>query len=78
MSILKKLFSLEEGNYIVSTLKRAFILFGFTFFSTYVAGVNVGVILKASFLCAGLYFFTELMRHYSIKNPSKNTHLLFY
>ena len=61
-------FHIWKGSFI-----RAFTLFGFSFFSTYVAGADFLTILKSSGVVAGLYFFAELMRYYGVKKYSTKT-----
>ncbi len=56
-----------------SSLIRAFTLFGFSFFSTYVAGADFLTIIKSAGVVAGLYFFAELMRYYGVKKYSDKT-----
>ena len=52
-------------------LVRAFTLFGFTFFATIITLKDIIPVLQASFIGAGLYFFTELMKYYKLQPDKK-------
>jgi len=50
---------------------RSFTLFGFTFFATIVTLDNIMPVLQSSFIGAGLYFFSELMKYYKLQPDKK-------
>jgi hypothetical protein len=52
-------------------LIRAFVTFGFIFFSTLITFRDIVPVLQSSFIGAGLYFFTEMMKYYKLQPDKK-------
>ena len=61
----------EAKEFWKGTAIRSFTLFGFTFFATIVTFQNIAPVLQSSFIGAGLYFFSELMKYYKIQPDRK-------
>ena len=61
-----------EKDFLIQALKKAAVMFGFTYFSIAITTQQFTTI-QPSLIATGLYFFTELARFYKVN--SENTAL---